>query len=277
MEDVSNKYEFVKHLGTFGFGQIDIWRDKILNTKVVSKALIEPTYENCVRLIEEGKTYMALSQHKHIIDLVAYRFNYTNPCLVLPFYETNLQSWIGGTNWYDALIVLQHGALALQGIRSLGADHRDIKPSNMYVDRDADGKWFVRVGDLGLGRLPRPIINSNLTYNAFGTFGYKAWELYVPNAKFTPECDICSLGITGIELITGSRDRASIEKAWINNDAKNLLLAMTSYVPSERPTPETIISTVNNITQGYNKSVSTVFKWGLGALAIALLFGGGND
>ena len=277
MSGANDRYTWIEHLGDFGFGKINVWFDTVLKKKVVSKTLIDPSYENCKRLIEEGQAYMALCEHRHIVDLLDYRFNYTDPCLVLPFYETSLQSWIGRTSWYDSLIVIQHGALGLQGVRSIRADHRDIKPSNMYVDRNSEGKWFVRLGDLGLCRLPRPILDHNLTYNAFGTFGYKAWELYLPDAKFTPECDIFSLGITGIELITGKKDRASIEKAWINNDAKNLLLAMTSFVPSERPSLEKVISTVTSITQAHDKSVNTGLKWGLGVLVAAILFGGGND
>lgn len=272
MSEVNDRYVLVKDLGDFGFGRIKVWFDKTRNRKIVSKELVSVNYENCRRLIEEGRMYIALGPNRHVVDLLDYRFNYTDPCLVLPYYETNLQTWIGKTNWYDALAVVKHCSLALLGIRALGADHRDIKPGNMYLDKDPQG-WFIRLGDLGLGRLPRPILDNNLTYNAYGTFGYKAWELYQPNARFTPECDICSLGISAIELITGSRDRNSINAAWINNDAKNLFLAMTSFNPRERPSAQQIIATADTITQSYRKKVDTTVKWGLGLAAAALLIG----
>jgi serine/threonine protein kinase len=62
-----------------------------------------------------------------------------------------------------------------------------------------------------------------MTVHARGTPDYIAPELYMPNAKFTPACDIYSLGITGIELITGSRKQGSIKDIWINNDVTQIL------------------------------------------------------
>jgi serine/threonine protein kinase len=68
-----------------------------------------------------------------------------------------------------------------------------------------------------------------MTRNAFGTEGYIAPEMYKPGAQYTKACDIYSLDITEIELLTATRDRNSINSAWIiNSELKKLLLRMTS-------------------------------------------------
>jgi serine/threonine protein kinase len=110
-----------------------------------------------------------------------------------------------------------------------------------------------------------------MTANAFGTPEYIAPELYMPNPKFTQACDIYSLGITGIELITGSRKRESIKDIWINNDVTQLLWDMTSWTPSARPDAATVVSRIREIVQAYDKSFSTAVKWGIGLLVGGLL------
>jgi serine/threonine protein kinase len=113
-----------------------------------------------------------------------------------------------------------------------------------------------------------------MTAHACGTPDYIAPELYMPNAKFTPACDIYSLGITGIELITGSRKRESIKDIWINNDVTQLLWEMTSWTPSARPNAETVVSRISNIVQTYDKNFKTVVTVGVAGILSWLLFKG---
>ena len=267
-----DRYQFIDHLGRGGFGKITLFYDTIGKKKVVQKSLLNPTEDNCKRLIREGKLYMLLSQEQHIVDLLAYRFDYSDPCLIIPYYEEGtLEKSVGNRNWYDSILFVQHGAVGLRGLHALGGIHRDVKPSNMFIDKRADGKKFVRLGDFGLGRVPQPFTNSTMTAHACGTPEYIAPELYMPNPKFTPACDIYSLGVTGIELITGSRKRESIKEIWINNDVTQLLLEMTSWTPGARPDAATVVARIREIVSTYDKNFSTAVKWGLGLLGVGLL------
>lgn len=208
-----------------------------------------------------------------MVDILAHNFNYINPYLLLPFYEDGtLQNWVGkNVGWYDAIIAIQNPAKGLQAVHAFGGIHRDIKPSNLFIARNASGKKIIKVGDFGLGRLPRPFTSGDLTRHACGTDGYIAPELYSPGAKFTQACDIYSLGITGIELITGSRDRDSINPYWINNDVKQLLLQMTSYDPNHRPDAKTINGTIVRIMKTYDENFKTVVTVaGMGLLGYLL-------
>jgi serine/threonine protein kinase len=107
-----------------------------------------------------------------------------------------------------------------------------------------------------------------------GTPAYSAPEAFMPNAKLTPASDIYSLGITGIELITGSTKRESIKDIWINNDVTQLLWEMTSWTPSARPDAATVVSRITNITQTYNKNFNTVVGAGIVGVLGWLLFKG---
>lgn len=273
-----NRYQFIDHLGRGGFGKISLFYDTVDQKKVIQKSLLNPTRDNCERLIREGKLYMLLQQERHIVDLLAYRFDYSNPYLIIPYYEEGtLAKRVGSRNWYDSILRVQHGAVGLRSLHALGGIHRDVKPSNMFVDKTQEGKQFVRLGDFGLGRVPQPFTTSSMTVNAFGTPEYKAPELYLPNPKFTPACDIYSLAITGIELITGSRKRESIKEIWINNNVTKLLWEMTSWTPSARPDAATVVSRIREIILDYDKSFNTAIKWGLGLLVGGLLLKGSKS
>ena len=269
---MSLRFEFIEHLPGGGFGKIAVYYDKLLRRKVVQKSLRKPTPENCEALIREGRLYMKFSDHNHIVDLIGYRFNYTNPCLVLPYYEEGtLQKRIGNRNWYESIIFVQHASKAVQALHANGGFARDIKPSNLFVDVNKQGQKLVKMGDLGLGRLPYPFTSGDITRHACGTPEYMAPELFEPNPQFTPACDIYALGITGIELITGSRKRNSIHDIWINSDVTNLLLSMTADNPNQRPNAIRVDQTIRNIIQAYDKNFNTFTKIAAGALGIFLL------
>jgi serine/threonine-protein kinase len=275
---MEERYQLLGRLPGGGFGRISVYFDRQMNQKVVQKALHHPTRENCEDLIREGRLYIKLKDEEHIVDLIAYRFDYTDPCLILPFYEEGtLQTKVGNRNWYDSIIFVQHAAKGVSALHSEGGFARDIKPANLFISKNAQGQRIIKVGDLGLGRLPYPFTNGDMTRNAFGTPGYMAPELFAPNPQFTPACDIYSLGVTGIELITGSRDINSIHSIWINNDVKSLLLRMTSYNPHEGPDAITVVNTIRKIVQAYDESFKKVVTVGGLSLLGWLLYKGATS
>lgn len=270
-EVIAMKLHFLQNLNRGGFGKIELFYDETNGKKVVKKSLLDPTPDNCQRLIREGRIIMKLRNSPNIVDLVAYDFNPSNPSLYLPYYEEGtLQSWVGNNNWHSSMLVVQNCAAGLRDVHNLGGIHRDIKPPNMFLEKVAQGTQ-VKLGDFGFGRLPHPFTQGEITRHACGTDGYIAPELYIKGAEFTPACDIYSLGITGIELITGQRNRESIMPMWINNGVKDLLLKMTSFNPNERPTAQMIVNQGKNLIETYDNNFNTVVTvGGLGLLAFLL-------
>jgi eukaryotic-like serine/threonine-protein kinase len=265
------KLQFLKNLSPGGFGKIELYYDLESGRKIVKKSLLDPTWDNCQRLIREGKILMKLKNSPNIVDLVAYDFNLFNPALYLPYYDQGtLQSRVGSNNWYDSILIVQNCASALRDVHKLGGIHRDVKPPNMFFEKVPQGTQ-VKLGDFGFGRIPYPFTQSEITRHACGTEGYIAPELY-RGAEFTPACDIYSLGITGIELITGSRNRESIQPMWINNAVKDLLLRMTSLNPNKRPTAQMVVDEGRIIVENYKANFNTVVAvGGIGLLALALI------
>ncbi len=270
---MSKRYQLVKLLGRGGFGKIELVHDCETGRNVVRKSLINPTLDNCQRLIREGEICMQLAQEIHVVDLLDYSFNYPNPWLIFPYYqEGTLKRFVGNRNWYDSIQYVRHVATGLSAVHRIGGIHRDINPSNLFVDKTTDAKRFVRIGDFGFGRLPQPYTSGTMTVHPCGTPEYIAPELYLPNARFSAACDIYSLGITGIELITGSRKRESINTIWINNDVTALLLEMTSWTPNKRPSAATVAARTLSILQTYNANFNAVASIGLTSLAVYGLY-----
>lgn len=168
------------------------------------------------------------------------------------------------------MLVIQNCAAGLRDVHKLGGIHRDVKPPNMFLEKVPEG-LRVKLGDFGFGRIPYPFTNGDITRHACGTPDYIAPELYIDGAEFTPACDIYSLGITGIELITGNRNPESIKAYWINNDVKALLLKMTSFNPQIRPTAQYVVDSGREIIEAYNKNFDTSVKV-IGAGLLGWLF-----
>jgi eukaryotic-like serine/threonine-protein kinase len=252
------RLRLLKNLARGGFGKIELFYDETNKRRIVKKSLLEITSDNCERLIREGRILMKLNKSPNIVDLIAYDFNPFNPALYLPYYEEGtLESWVGNSNWYDSILIVQNCAAALRDIHRLGGIHRDVKPANMFFEKVAQGKQ-VKLGDFGFGRIPYPFTNGEITRHACGTPGYIDPELYKQGAQFTQTSDIYSLGITGIELITGSRNPESIKPMWINNSVKDLLLRMVNLNPKLRPTAQMIVTEGSKIIDNYNANFNTV-------------------
>lgn len=237
------RYDFIKQLPSGGFGNIVVLFDRQLHREVVVKSLINPSAENRQRFEREAAILFDLLPHEHVVDIIGANFRTANPCIILEYCKHGtLQDWITnrglfGPSEIDVAYAVQHAALGLHAIDERGGFHRDVKPANLFIGDNQNGQLTIKLGDFGFGRLPYPPAFSDMTRHACGTVGYIAPELSRPGAVFTSACDIYSLGITGIELLTGSREPNAINRAWIfNSELKALLLRMTRTNPSERPT-----------------------------------------
>lgn len=276
-----DRYDFIKQLPSGGFGNITVLFDRILNREVVVKSLISPSWENRQRFEREAQILFALLPHEHVVDIIDAKLTVSNPCIILEYCKHGtLQDLITNRGLFgppeiNVAYAIQHAALGLQAIHELDGFHRDIKPANLFIGDNKNGQLTIKLGDFGFGRLPYPHTLSNVTRHACGTIGYIAPELYSGNAVFTTACDIYSLGITGIEILTGSREIASLDSAWILNvELKKLLLRMTKTNPAERPSALEVAQGIQLVEKKHNENVKTVVLGGLAIVGLGLLLGG---
>ncbi len=272
---MQERYEFIKQLPSGGFGNVAVLFDRLLQLYVVVKSLITPTSENRERFMREAQILYALRSHEHVVDIIDANLNQINPCIVLEYCRHGtLQNWLTnrglfGPSELNVGYAIQHAALGLHAIHNLNGFHRDIKPANLFLGENKAGQLTVKMGDFGFGRLPHPHDTNNMTRHACGTIGYIAPELYRANAKFTQACDIYSLGITGIELLTGSREIDSLNRKWIfNSELKRLLLQMTRVDPQRRPTALEVAERIKLVEQESNGNTRTVVVGGLALLGL---------
>jgi serine/threonine-protein kinase len=278
------RYDFIKQLPSGGFGNVSVLFDKVLRREVVVKSLITPSWDNRQRFIREADMLYSLPSHEHVVDIIEANLNLSNPCIILEYCKHGtLQDWVTnrglfGPSEINVAYAIQHAALGLQAIHERGGFHRDIKPANLFIGENRGGQLTIKLGDFGFGRLPQPYGPNNLTRHAAGTIGYIAPELYGSNPVFTQACDIYSLGITGIELLTGSREIAALNKAWIfNSELKALLLRMTKLNPIERPTALDVAQGIKLVEKKANDNAKAVVLGGLAIIGIGLLLGGSDS
>lgn len=277
------RYEFIKQLPSGGFGNVTVLFDRQLKREVVVKSLINPSWENRQRFEREAAILFQLLPHEHVVDIIDANFGTLNPCIILEHCKHGtLQDCITNRGLFGpppihVAYAIQHAALGLQAIHELGGFHRDIKPANLFIGDNENGQLTIKIGDFGFGRLPYPHTFSNVTRHACGTVGYIAPELYT-GSFFTEACDIYSLGITGIELLTGSREIDSLNQVWIfNSELKALLLRMTKANPADRPSALEVAQGIKLVEKKQNDNAKAVVLGGLAILGIGLLLGGKDN
>lgn len=59
---MQDRYQFVEHLGRGGFGKITLLDDTREKKKVIQKSLLNPTRDNCERLIRGQTIYVVTAR-----------------------------------------------------------------------------------------------------------------------------------------------------------------------------------------------------------------------
>jgi serine/threonine protein kinase len=104
----------------------------------------------------------------------------------------------------EALEIVREAAMGLAAGHRAGLVHRDVKPGNIFLVADPAGGWEVKVLDFGIAALTAADTLPRLTRAGLGphTPKYAAPE-QLRGESVTPACDVYSLALTGLELLTG--------------------------------------------------------------------------
>lgn len=229
-------YRVIRPLSSGGFGAIYLAIREADGLEVAIKLLHLVNDEHVQRFYREAKLLHQELQNPNVVNLVEARFDQNPPFIVMEFCNGgSLQSWVTERRrWEDVVIALTHAAKGLSGIHAKGGFHRDIKPSNLLLVLLAPDRGTVKVGDFGLARVP--VLSSGpMTRSAWGTEGYIAPEVLV-TGTYSNAADVYSLGVTGIELLTGRRDPAALVGTPGPKALHTFLKSMANMDAEKRPT-----------------------------------------
>jgi serine/threonine protein kinase len=236
----------IRELGRGTFGRVYLAEDTDLGRTFAVKELINPDAD-VVRFEREIRVLLDQLDNRYVVDIYRWDLRADRPYLVMEYCEFgSLRGRVGNTGWEETAAILSQAAEGVLGIHIAGGFHRDLKPDNLLVARGEDGNPIVKVADFGLARRPMTA-QPPMTQTPGGTPGYMAPELALAGARFTPQADIFSLGVVGIELLTGRLDVASLNALQIPTDLANLLRRMVSPFPAIRPAAADLILALDRI------------------------------
>jgi serine/threonine protein kinase len=255
---LADRYDLLELLGEGSFGQVFRALDRPLARTVAIKVLHRQDDDARQRFYREAIALHSQLANEHVVGLLDHEgLNDEDPYIVLEFCELkSLRRWIGGQrDWRDIATALLHAAKGLAGVHAAGGLHRDIKPENMLLARAADLLgWRVKLADFGLAGFPHPV-TGQMTLNAFGTQGYIAPELF-GGARFHSSADVYSLGIVGVELLSGRTDVIALQTSAAPAPLIAVVLAMVSGLPQARPTAQAVVESLEVLLAESRPAVS---------------------
>lgn len=276
----------LRELGRGAFGRVFLAEDDSLGGRVAVKELLNPDAD-LDRLEREARVLADHLGNAHVVNIYRVDLSPPRPHIVMEYCDGgSLRPRVGKSPWSETAVILQQAAQGLLGLHTAGGFHRDLKPDNLLLARAPDGSgYLVRVADFGLARRPQTV-QRPMTRTPGGTPGYMAPELAHPGAQFTAAADIYSLGIVGVELLTGQLSTNALVAAVAPEGLKNLLRRMTSPWPLLRPGAVDVVLELQRLFEPVapapppppSRPTSGGSGWflaaGIGALALAALASG---
>lgn len=258
---MKQRYTHIKELGSGGFGEVFLALDQAMGKQVAIKYLTKADPDAVDRFRREARILYRELNNKYIVDLLDHDLDDRPPYLVMEYCDGGaLSSWVSKRQpWRDVATALMHTLHGLHGIHAAGGFHRDIKPDNLLIATDPETRErIVKVADFGLARSP-DATSSWMTQRAAGTPGYMAPELNA-GVPYHAGADIYSLGVTATELLTGTRDTATLHAVSIPEGLRGLVLKMRSDDRTRRPTSREVAAALVEILKAPTKPASPPTK-----------------
>lgn len=281
---LDNRFQLAQELNRGGFGIVHVATDFATRRTVAVKQLLRlgpaelELFRREVRYLDRAKS------NPNVVQLLWHNLLHNPPYIVMEYCAGgSLRSRVGKLDWQNVCNIVAAAANALKTVHDAGGHHRDVKPDNLLLaGPNEKGHWLVKLGDFGLARVPSSRATSLMTRNACGTEGYMAPELLL-GASFTSTCDIYSLGVTAVELLTGIRDPRARLPVAVPGTVQDLFRRMASISPSSRPSATLIGAEIAQVFAGLERTSKPAEAtpvtpkssgWGWLALGAAAFLGG---
>ena len=262
LEGEKGIYELVERLGNGAVGHV--WsaslndRISLVAVKVMlpRQDLLQRSKLPNVRerFRREGRNGCTLS-HPNLVSYVDVGEVERNPFLVMELGQRSIDDQLkasGSIPQEETAEIVSDCLRALGYLHNKSCPHRDIKPANMLEFSGA-----VKVGDLGIvkwsdfdeaftkgGTITRQSIQ-------LGSWHYMAPEQQESPHDATNASDIYSLGVSWIEMLTGTLPSPhaigaqAFDLPLLNGEVNDLVARMCAYRPSERPNLQEISEVID--------------------------------
>jgi serine/threonine-protein kinase len=236
-------YEFVRVLGSGGFGWVALARQSAVGRYVAIKTLYAGRADQTERrrLEREGQA-LARLRDPRIVSVYALETVGEDLALILEFVDgADLRDVLDKNPLSGSALlrVLTEVAGALDAANAAGVVHRDVKPANVLVGRDGPAK----LTDFGIARISAAA-SAFRTAGAsiIGTPRYMAPELILDPTQESPAADAYSFAAMVYEVLAG-------RTPFMETEAMQLLYAHTStpppsprlFVPHLSPSAEAVL------------------------------------
>lgn len=200
-----------------------------------------------MRFEREARILARLRSLGGIVEILDIRLGGAMPYFVMEFCAGgSLRSIAHQANsWRMVAALLEDVGVALNEVHAQGGFHRDLKPDNLLIAIDHEGRRRLKIADFGLARIPSSS-SGPITRHPCGTLAYMAPEVRAHH-QFSPSADVFSLGMTGLELLTGGLVPSELDQSDAPSELQRLLRGMIDIDPSRRPSMSEVVERVSRL------------------------------
>ncbi|HPA18604.1 MAG TPA: FHA domain-containing serine/threonine-protein kinase [Verrucomicrobiae bacterium] len=207
-------YDFVRRLGTGGFGAVYEARDKRSKQPVAIKIMLSrvAVEKRGREIFEREVSLMRDMRHPHIVGFLDHGCEGTAFYFIMELCDGNLADLIkrsgGRIPLKEAVPIMRDSLKGLEYAHSRGFIHRDLKPHNILLAR-ASGRTIAKVADFGLAKsfIKAGLSGMTVTGSFAGTVEFMPRE-QISNFKYLkPVSDVWSIGATFYMMLCGQLPR----------------------------------------------------------------------
>ncbi|MGK7941271.1 MAG: serine/threonine-protein kinase [Crocosphaera sp.] len=198
-----SNYRILGQIGQGQFGQVYFAIERKTGNFVALKSLGKGFPTN--RFLREFSCLVSL-RHPNIVACKAIEYHGKGRYLVMDYCEgetlRNLMNFSAQLSLVTCLDLMIDILAGLEEAHQHNIIHCDIKPENILLTLTAE-KWIAKVTDFGIAKMGQDQANNDLGRGYTGSPAYMAPERFY--GKYSPACDIYSVGIILYELMLGER------------------------------------------------------------------------